>query len=326
MIDQNSQFMAILTAVGEAKQANANALGVPWIISQMAVGDANGTNPMPSRTQSALINERRRAPLNQLKIDPDNSAMLIAEQVIPEQIGGFWIREIGLYDEDDDLVAVANCPPTFKPELSQGSGRTQVVRLNILVSSTQNIQLKIDPSVVLATRGYVDDLTVQASKEEAEKGIENNKLMTPSLVSAAIAVLAVPTGTVVAFAGTQAPANYLICNGAELSRELYDRLFAVIGTAYGSGDGVTTFQLPDLRGEFIRGWDAGRGVDVGRELATVQLDEFKSHNHPIGTYYTNGAGSSSAINPSSNSHAMSGYAGGNETRPRNVAMNYIIKY
>lgn len=178
MTDQNSQFMAILTAIGEAKQANANALGIPWVITQMGVGDANGTDPDPNRLQTSLINERRRAPLNRLDIDPNNDAIIIAEQVIPENVGGWWIREIGLYDEANDLVAVANCPPTFKPELSQGSGRTQVVRLNILVSSTQNIQLKIDPSVVLATRAYVDSLTVRASQVDAETGEDNSKIMT----------------------------------------------------------------------------------------------------------------------------------------------------
>ncbi len=118
MIDQNSQFQAILTAIGEAKQANADALGIPWTFAQMGVGDANGTDPFPDRLQTKLINERRRAPLNQLKPDPKNAGIIIAEQVIPENVGGFWIREIGLYDTDGDLVAVANCAPTFKPLLN----------------------------------------------------------------------------------------------------------------------------------------------------------------------------------------------------------------
>lgn len=156
MIDQNSQFQAILTAIGEAKQANADALGVPWTFAQMGVGDANGTDPFPDRLQTKLINEWRRAPLNQLKPDPKNAGIIIAEQVIPENVGGFWIREIGLYDTDGDLVAVANCAPTFKPLLTQGSGRTQIIRMNLIVSSLANIVLKIDPSVVLATRDYVD--------------------------------------------------------------------------------------------------------------------------------------------------------------------------
>jgi hypothetical protein len=156
MIDQNSQFMAILTNVGAAKLANANSLGLPWKLTALGVGDANDTNPIPNPTQTKLINERRRAPLNQLMIDPVNPAVIIAEQVIPAEVGGWWIREMGLYDEDGDLVAVANCAPSYKSLLSQGSGRTQIVRMNFIVSSTGNIVLKIDPAVVLATREYVD--------------------------------------------------------------------------------------------------------------------------------------------------------------------------
>ena len=157
MTDQNSQFFAILTAIGEAKQANADALGVPWTFSHMGVGDANGTDPIPDRLQTSLINERRKAPLNQLKVDPNNASIIIAEQVIPPDAGGWWIREIGLYDADGDLVAVANCAPSFKPLLSQGTGKTQVVRLNLIVTSTANVTLKIDPAVVLATREYVTE-------------------------------------------------------------------------------------------------------------------------------------------------------------------------
>jgi len=156
MTDQNTQFFAILTAIGKAKQANADALGVPWTFAQMGVGDANGIDPIPSEQQTRLINERRRAPLNQLKVDPANPNIIIAEQVIPENVGGWWIREVSLYDADGDMVAVANCAPSFKPLLTQGSGRTQVVRMNLIVSNTANVELKIDPSVVLATRQYVD--------------------------------------------------------------------------------------------------------------------------------------------------------------------------
>lgn len=158
MTTASSQFFAILTEVGEAKQANANALGIPWTFAQMGVGDANGTEPIPDRKQTRLINERRRAPLNQVKVDPANANIIIAEQIIPPDVGGWWIREIGLYDVDGDMVAVANCAPSFKPLLTQGTGKTQIVRLNIIVTSTANVQLKIDPSVVLAPRSYVDNL------------------------------------------------------------------------------------------------------------------------------------------------------------------------
>nr|WP_317246671.1 MULTISPECIES: phage tail protein [Pseudomonas] len=155
MVDQTSQFYAILTNIGAAKQANADALGIAWKITQMGVGDANNTDPTPNANQTSLINEWRRAPLNQLKVDDKDAAIIVAEQVIPAEVGGRWIREIGLYDADGDLVAVANCPPTYKPQLSQGSGRTQVVRMNLVVSSSSNVELKIDPSVVLATREWV---------------------------------------------------------------------------------------------------------------------------------------------------------------------------
>jgi len=157
MVDQTSQFYAILTNVGAAKQANADALGVAWKITRMGVGDANGSDPTPNASQTSLINEWRRAPLNQLKVDDKNSAIIIAEQVIPADVGGKWIREIALYDADGDMVAVANCAPTYKPLLSQGSGRTQVVRMNLVVSSASNVQLKIDPAVVLATREWVTE-------------------------------------------------------------------------------------------------------------------------------------------------------------------------
>ena len=170
MIDTNSQFFAILTAVGEAKQANAVALSIPWKLTELGVGDANGTDPVPDRTQTKLINERRRRQLNQLSIDPANPNILIAEQIIPADEGGWWIREIGLYDADGDLVAVANCAPSYKPVLAQGSGRTQVVRMNFIVSSAANVLLKIDPSVVLATRKYVDDSIINVLPKTRQPG------------------------------------------------------------------------------------------------------------------------------------------------------------
>lgn len=172
MIDPNSQFFAILTAAGEAKQANADALGIPWKLTEMGVGDANGTDPIPDRVQTRLINERRRRPLNKLSVDPANPNILVAEQIIPADEGGWWIREIGLYDADGALVAVANCAPSYKPLMSQGSGRTQVVRMNFIVSSAANVVLKIDPAVVLATRQHVDESIADAvNRQDAKQSV-----------------------------------------------------------------------------------------------------------------------------------------------------------
>lgn len=156
-----AKYFAILTNQGAARLANAAALGTRLNLTQMAVGDANGTLPTPDPAQTKLINQKRIAPLNLLTVDPTNTSQIIAEQIIPENEGGFWIREIGLYDDDGILIAVANCPETYKPQLQEGSGRTQTIRMILIVSSTSAITLKIDPSVVLATRQYVDDKIIE---------------------------------------------------------------------------------------------------------------------------------------------------------------------
>ncbi|WP_083580958.1 phage tail protein [Enterobacter sp. SA187] len=158
-----AKYFAILTNQGAARLANAAALGTKLNLTQMAVGDANGTLPTPDPAQTKLINQRRIRPLNLLTVDPDNNSQIIAEQIIPENEGGFWIREIGLYDDEGILIAVANCPETYKPQLQEGSGRTQTIRMILIVSGTSAITLKIDPSVVLATRKYVDDKAIEVS-------------------------------------------------------------------------------------------------------------------------------------------------------------------
>lgn len=168
-----TKYYALLTNIGAAKLANATALGSKVEITQMAVGDGNGTLPTPDPAQTALVHERRRAPLNILTIDPVNTNQIITEQVIPEGAGGWWIREIGLYDSAGDLIAIANCAETYKPLLQEGSGRVQVIRVILIVSSTQAITLKIDPSVVLATRQYVDDTIIEV-KTYVDKAIKEH--------------------------------------------------------------------------------------------------------------------------------------------------------
>ncbi|MGL5665406.1 MAG: phage tail protein [Shewanella sp.] len=158
-----AKYFAILTNLGAAKLANATALGTQLEITHMAVGDGGGGLPIPNPAQTALIGERRLAAINLLTIDPLNNSQIIAEQVIPEDVGGWWIREVGLFDKDGTLVAIANCPETYKPQLQEGSGRTQTIRVILIVSSTQSVSLKIDPSVVLATRKYVDDNVIEVT-------------------------------------------------------------------------------------------------------------------------------------------------------------------
>ncbi|WP_193763640.1 phage tail protein, partial [Edwardsiella tarda] len=156
-----SKYLAILTNIGAAKLANAAALGNKLEITQMAIGDGNGMLPTPDPAQTVLVREVRRAPVNSLTIDPKNPSQIIAEQVLPEDVGGWWIREAALLDKDGNMIAIANCPETYKPRLQEGSGRVQVIRIVLIVSSSDAITLKIDPAIVLATRQYADEKAIE---------------------------------------------------------------------------------------------------------------------------------------------------------------------
>lgn len=166
------RYFALLTHMGAQKLAQAAALGKPLSITDMAVGDGNGQLPAPDPAQTTLVNERRRGAINTLTTDKRNPDQLIAEQVIPETEGGFWIREIGLYDKDGTLIAAGNCPETYKPQLQEGSGRTQIIRMVLVVSHTGAVTLKIDPSTVLATVEYVGD-RIETLDNKLQQQLEN---------------------------------------------------------------------------------------------------------------------------------------------------------
>lgn len=146
--------------------------------------------------------------------------------------------------------------------------------------------------------------------------------------SAAVATARVRPGVVEWYAGDVAPTGYLECDGTAISRTTYADLFAVIGTRFGGGNGTTTFNKPDLRGEFIRGWDHGRGVDIDRAFASAQADAFKAHDHSIPSRNNANAGDNwveDADNSAEVRNARTGTTGGTETRPRNIALLPIIK-
>ncbi len=169
----SAKFFALLTVIGANKLAKATALGTTLKITQMAVGDGGGTLPTPDTQQTKLVGEKRRAGLNTLFVDPKNDSQIIAEQVIPENEGGYWIREIGLFDDEGSLIAVGNCPETYKPQLQEGSGRTQTIRMILTVSHTESVELKVDPSVILATREFVND-AIESTSKEILKEVEKN--------------------------------------------------------------------------------------------------------------------------------------------------------
>lgn len=183
-----AKFFALLTHLGAAKLSNMAALGEKLEITSLAVGDGGGVSPTPNQAQTKLINEVRRAQLNSLSVDKNNDSQIIAEQIIPESAGGWWIREIGLFDAAGDLIAIANCPETYKATTEEGSGRTQVIRMLLTVSSTDAVTLKVDPSVVLATRQYVDAAIIEVRQyadglmmaHEADKNPHKQYLQIPN--------------------------------------------------------------------------------------------------------------------------------------------------
>ena len=436
------KYYAILTNQGAARLANATMLGSKLNLTQMAVGDANGVLPTPDPAQTKLINQKRIAPLNLLSVDPNNQSQIIAEQIIPENEGGFWIREIGLYDDEGVLIAVANCPETYKPQLQEGSGRTQTIRMILVVTNTEAITLKIDPSVVLATRKYVDDEVLELRlyvddqmrnhiaaqdphTQYAQKhnptftgepkaptpaaGNNTTRIATTEFVQAAITALingapatldtlkeiaaainndpkfsttinnalagkqpldntlthlsgkdvagllaylglgegsALPVGVPVPWPSATPPTGWLKCNGAPFSAEEYPKL----AKAY------PKLKLPDLRGEFIRGWDDGRGVDSARLLLSSQAASILEHNHEMhgwtgnplmardvgelgtssvfavqlsigdgGLLYSwkDGSGTTNDSKRMDRTNHVSSGAG--DGSPRNIAFNYIVR-
>lgn len=158
------QFYTVLTDIGQSKLANAVALGQTIEITELAVGDGGGSLPTPETSRTALVNEVRRAAINLSEVDDENPNWVVVEQVLPPDVGGWTIREVGIYDVDGDLIGYGNYPETYKPVLAEGSSRTQTIRFVMEVSDTAAVTLKVDPSVVLATRGYADDIGEAAAQ------------------------------------------------------------------------------------------------------------------------------------------------------------------
>lgn len=359
-------YFAIPTDAGQAKIANALALGVPLKITHMAVGDGNGQPVTPNAAQTALVREKRRAPINTLFQDPTNQSQLVAEQIIPENVGDWWIREAGIFSEDGTLIAVANTPDTYKPLLSSGAGRTQVIRIVLIVSDTSAVELKIDPAVVLATRKYVDDLMAAhkqsrdhpagtqtdkgmlrlATQAEAIAGVMDSVAVAPKEMKAAMEALldiVAPIGVPIPWVAATPPnSRFLLVQGQSFDKVAYPKLGALWPT------GVIPF---DMRGEFPRGWDNGRGVDAGRALLSAQGDAIREISAGFivadnGTTVGGLSAGSGAISLSSETGKVpnwtSAYSVGSrfavasflasrvvptaaENRSRNIALNYMMR-
>lgn len=340
-----AQYYTLLTAAGIAKIANAGATGGTVNLTHIALGDGNGTAVTPTETATALVHEVHRGPINHLYVPSTDPAQIAAELVVLPNVGGWTIREVGVYDDDGDLLIYGSHPAVYKPVLAEGSGMDLTVVVRALVGNGAPVQLKIDQAVVLATRAWVLDVLGTHKTDPAGHPVvtqEANGFMGSAMLNGLM-----PPGAVAHFALSSAPAGWLKCNGATISRVTYADLFAAIGTTFGAGDGSTTFNLPDLRGEFLRGLDDGRGVDASRALGSAQGHSLQSHNHQIPTGGGNdpcyGITDTSWVYGSNNSPVSGQYAttypvaeaaniNGTigtfraETRPRNIALLACIKY
>ncbi|EIP9458808.1 tail fiber protein [Escherichia coli] len=152
------KFKTVITDTGAKKLAQAAAPdGKPVRLTHMAVGDGGGTLPTPDSKQTRLVHEVWRHTVNRVILDATHQNRIIAELVIPPETGGFWIREIGVFDEHGDLIAVGNTAESYKPAVAEGSGRAQTFRTILTVSSTATVALTVDNTMVMATVDYVDD-------------------------------------------------------------------------------------------------------------------------------------------------------------------------
>jgi hypothetical protein len=149
-------FYTILTALGKAKLASAQVSGTAVNFTHMAVGDGNGAYYDPQETQTALVREKWRGALNQVAIDPNNPNWIVIEMVIPISVGGFMIREAGVFDTDGDMIAIGKYPETYKPVLAEGTGKDLYMRMILEVTNASVVTLVIDPNIVTASKNYVD--------------------------------------------------------------------------------------------------------------------------------------------------------------------------
>ncbi|WP_256660215.1 phage tail protein [Pseudomonas sp. RIT623] len=520
MANLTTQFGGFLTNVGIAQQANTAVLGLPWNITHMLIGDAGGEpsqtpDPTPKPTQTALLRQVYRAQLNALYQSPADPGVLVAELVLPPETGGWWIRELALEDANGNFIAVAKPAPSYKPLLAQGSGRTQTIRMHVVFGNLANVTLKVDPSIVLATRDYVDKareaaelyarnqikahveepdphpqylrradvakdagplawlgaaggtadaLVLSLKSNEAALGayaagqrfqfqatatntgaatakigglaavavkktgaaglvdlvggdiragalydlnydgayfqlgggvgagkaferfsfeasagqlvfnvphvvgstlvMRNGREVTgylsdgqkitlkaPCNLGESVEVLAfssfstantytkaevqallttasaLPVGSMLPFPKGTVPHGFLEVDGSVQTAAVYPDLAAYLAGSFNKGDEPAGyFRLPESRGEFLRGWDHGRGVDDGRVIGSWQADELKSHAHLLGVPVSASiASGANVVGTAAQNTLPSTLTGGGETRPRNLAVMWCIK-
>jgi len=261
-----ADYYTLLTNAGIAYETACKAAGVPIKLAQISVGDGNGAVYNPDASAKALKREVWRGPLNALFQDEKNANWLMAEVTIPSDVGGWYVREAGLWTDTGILYAVVKYPESYKPVLAtSGSGKEFYIRSIFETSNAAIVTLLIDDTVVKATRAWVMDYLGKGTYSKAE--IEG-------LIAKASAL---PVGVMVPFPLGTVPPGYLEVDNSLFKDDVYPDLAAYLAKKFNIvGDAVGYTRLPESRGEFFRGWDHGRGIDNARALGTLQLDALQN--------------------------------------------------
>ncbi|MFL1475530.1 phage tail-collar fiber domain-containing protein [Pseudomonas grimontii] len=265
-----ADYYTLLTNAGIAYETACKAAGVPIKLAQISIGDGNGAVYNPDASAKALKREVWRGPLNALFQDEKNANWLMAEVTIPSDVGGWYVREAGLWTDTGILYAVVKYPESYKPVLAtSGSGKEFYIRSIFETSNASIVTLLIDDTVVKATRAWVMDYLAQ----QLAKGTYTKAEIEAMIAKAS----ALPVGSMVAFPVEKIPPGFLEIDGSVKSVAAYPDLAKLLAGAFNKGDEAAgTFRLPESRGEFLRGWDHGRAVDTGRSIGSYQIDTIQN--------------------------------------------------
>lgn len=310
------EFFTLLTDVGKSKIAAAQMAGEAVQLTEMAIGDGNGSYYTPTEAQTTLVNEVWRGSLNELILTPDNIHWLVAELIIPASVGGFSIREAGVFDINGDLIAIGKYPVTYKPDLQSGVANDLYIKMILEIENAAAVELKIDPAVVFASREYVD-IHDQALLERMLTEIVASKEYTDTKTLASLEQMlselkiSCPVGIPQPWPRDIAPEGWAIMQGQSFSPTTYPKL----AQAYPSG------VLPDMRGQTIK------GKPDGREVLSAEAGGIMSHGHN-GTIGSTNIGSKTSNTAGAHSHYTQMYRaeGSGGTKPvgfRDVSTGFL---
>ncbi|WP_170000604.1 phage tail protein [Campylobacter sp. RM9328] len=318
-------YFSILTNAGLNKLIKATANNAQIVLTQMGVSDS--TQPI-TQDLTELPSIKHKFSINTITQSESDANVLICEGVISADVGGFYIRRVGIYTDDGILFAVGVVPESYKPLLSEGSSKDITIKFYLQVDNAANITLKVDNNIVLATRSHVADeikkldkkfLPVDGTAVDSEKlgNIEASKYALKSDISDGLKI-----GSYLLWSSeSTTPAGFLVCDGRSLNKIEYPELFNVIGYTYGGSE--ESFNIPNFSdGKFFR--SVGGNANA---LGVVQEDELKSHSH--NSYTIKGNHSSLGGNwygfVSNNMTTPTTEVGGVETRPYNMSVVVLIK-